>query len=58
MSYVIQRNSDRAFVARRPNPSSYTRSLQAASNWPTREAAEREACGNETVLSVEEAMIQ
>ena len=41
MSYVIQR-TDGAFVAPAGNRSSYTRELQHARTWGTREAAERE----------------
>lgn len=56
MPYIIVR-SDGAFVARSGNPSSYTRALQHARTWPTREAADRERCPeNETVQSVDEAM--
>lgn len=54
--YVIQRD-DGAFVSRPGSDHSYTRLLQQARTFATRDAAERERCpGNERVLSVEQAM--
>lgn len=54
--YVLVR-SDGAYVARPGSASSYTRSLQNARTYPTKEAAERDRCpGNETVVAVSEIM--
>ena len=54
--YVIRRD-DGAYVAPAGSRSSYTRALQDARTFPTREAAERDRCpGNERVLSIHEAM--
>lgn len=51
--YVIQR-TDGAFVARQGSRSSYTRNLQHARPFATREGAERECCpGNERVRHVD-----
>jgi hypothetical protein len=58
MSYVIQR-TDREndlYVSPQGSLRSYTPLLQGARVFPTREAAEREKCDNERVLSLEEAM--
>jgi len=50
--FVLQR-TDGAFVAPPGLPSSYTRNLQDARTFPTREAAERDRCpGNETIVPV------
>ena len=50
--YIIFRE-DGAYVAPSGLPSSYTRYLQNARVFRTREQAEKEACGNETVASVD-----
>jgi hypothetical protein len=58
MSYVIQR-TDRPndwYVSPPGSLASYTPKLQDARVFPTREAAELEKCGNERVLTLEEAM--
>lgn len=55
MSYVLQRIDDDAFVMPPGQAYSYTHKLQQARLFPTREAAQQEACGNERVLSLEEA---
>jgi hypothetical protein len=58
MSYVIQR-TDREndkYVALAGQTSSYVSKLQDARVFATREEADRECCGNERVLSLEEAM--
>jgi hypothetical protein len=49
VSYVIKRNEDGAYVAPRGSASSYTKQLQNARTFSTREEAERERCGNETI---------
>lgn len=50
--YVIRRQ-DGAFVAYPGMPSSYTWVLQDARLFHTRESAQQECCGNESVLSVD-----
>jgi len=51
MSYVIQRTTDGAYVARPGSRSSYVRELQHARVFLSREAAERERCpGNERIV--------
>jgi hypothetical protein len=52
--YVLTRNEDGAFVAPPGQRASYTFALQNAATYPTREAAERQACGNETARPVAE----
>jgi hypothetical protein len=53
MAYVIQRHDGR-FVARQGERHSYTKYLQHARPFGTREAAEAERCpGNETVVHVD-----
>lgn len=56
MLYVIQR-SDGVWVTRPGSKGSYTRFLQHARVFRTREEAERERCpGNERVIAVGEIM--
>jgi hypothetical protein len=59
MPYVIRRTDQGGgWVAdpQRNGGASYTRALQRARTYPTREQAERDRCpGNEVVESVEEA---
>lgn len=57
MSYVLQRLHDGAYVAPPGSAASYTRSLQLAHVFPSKEAAQRAACGNERVLPLEAAML-
>ena len=55
--YVIIRVTDKLFVSWPGTASSYTRMLQHARQWPTRETAERERCPeNERVISVDSVM--
>lgn len=54
--FVIIRNDDGKFVAKAGSLHSYTEKLQQARTWPTRWNALQEACENERVVSVEEAM--
>lgn len=55
MFYVIQRE-DGAYVAPPGQAHSYTRQLQNARTFDNREAAEREKCGNERIVPLEEAV--
>lgn len=50
MSYVIKRTPDGAYVARRGSASSYTRVLQHARAFSTREAAEADRCPDNEVI--------
>jgi hypothetical protein len=52
--YVIVRIEDGAFVAPSGSASSYTRALQDARVFASREQAERERCGNERVMRLED----
>jgi hypothetical protein len=55
--YIIKRMPDGAYVARPGSPSSYTKQLQTARTFPTREAAERDRCpGNEIVTTPDAEM--
>jgi len=54
MKYVLVRE-DGAYVAPSGSSASYTRALQNARTFPTREAAERERCGNERIQEHYEA---
>jgi hypothetical protein len=54
--YILVRD-DGAYVAPAGSRSSYTRELQHARTFATREAAERDRCpGNERVIPLEEAV--
>ena len=54
--YVIYNRSNGMYVAQ-PGNASYTKYLQKARRFDTREAANRDGvCGNEVVISLEEAM--
>lgn len=53
MSFIIQRQP-REYVTCPGAAKSYTSSLIRVRKWPTREAAEREACGNERVIDLRE----
>lgn len=55
MIYVIQR-TDGAYVARSGSKSSYTRNLQHARPFNSRESAQRECCDNERVRSVDDCI--
>ena len=48
--FVLWNLDQRRYVARPGEAHSFTRDLLKARRWRTREAAEREACGNERVL--------
>jgi hypothetical protein len=47
--FVIWNTTQRAYVAPAGGATSYTRRIEAARKWPTREAADRECCGDERV---------
>lgn len=44
------------FVAPGGSQHSYVKNLQDAKTWPTREAAQADACGNESVHHISEVM--
>lgn len=56
MSYIIKRSEDQKYVSKPGSERSYTARLQDARTWGTRADAEREACGNEYVISVADEM--
>lgn len=56
MNFVIRRNEDNAFVAKPGGIHSYTKYLQSAQVFASREAAEANACGNERVVTVIDAI--
>lgn len=49
--YVIRRNEDGAYVTPPGSQHSYTKDLRKARLFNTREEAERDKCGNETIAS-------
>lgn len=53
MAYVLKRHEDGAYVRPPGSRSSYTPSLQHARKFPSRAAAEAEACGNESAVPIE-----
>lgn len=55
MSYVLVRAEDGKYVAR-PGARSYTKALEGAQVFATREQAEAERCGNEMIRSVSELL--
>lgn len=56
MSLWILKRDDGAYVRPGGEQSSYSRRLQDAKTFATREEAEREACGNEHAVTVEGEM--
>lgn len=48
--FIIKRGDE--YVAK-PAERSYTKNLKLARTWPTREAAARERCSDETITTVE-----
>lgn len=60
MPYVLKRTPDGAYVAdprKNPTGRSYTRKLEHATVFPTREAADRDRCpGNEVIVSLDEVL--
>ena len=53
--YVIVRNEDVAYVAKSDYSSSYTKYLQHAQQFCTREEAEKQKCENERVIPFDKA---
>jgi hypothetical protein len=49
-AYVIRRNKDGAYVARPGAARSYTKILEDARGYDTLEDAQRDKCGNESVI--------
>lgn len=61
--YVLKRNTDsrnpgELYVAPLGRPAAYTNKLQHARVFTTLAEAEREKCGNETILPLDEAMLE
>lgn len=56
MLFVIQNDETGKLVAASGYEHSYTTFLQMARTFSTREAARKEACGNETVYDVQELL--
>lgn len=56
MPYILKRNEDGAYVARPGSRGSYTVRLQDARVFQTRDAAERDRCGNETITTPDAEM--
>lgn len=54
--YVLRRIPDGAYVSRPGSEHSYTKNLERAETFPTREAAALASCGNERPVSVDEIM--
>jgi hypothetical protein len=52
MPFIIKRDGDGKMVARPGSAHSYTSDPERARVFDTREAAERECCGNEQVVDV------
>jgi putative intracellular protease/amidase len=50
--YVLRRNEDGKYVAPSGSKNSYTSKLENARRYPSKEVAEADACGNETVVSI------
>lgn len=50
MTWVLRRNEDGKFVTPPGSEKSYTPAIQRAATWPTKEAAEANACGNERAV--------
>ena len=48
--YVIRNNDTGRYVAQPGSQSSYTNKVANARRFPTKEAAQADACGNETVI--------
>ena len=52
MTFVLQRHEDGKFVATSGSKHSYTNNIRVARTWATREAAQADACGNESARDV------
>lgn len=55
MTYVLRRHEDGKFVTPPGSAKSYTARLRDARRFATKEAAEADACGNESAVRYEEA---
>lgn len=55
MSYVLKKNGAGLFVTPPGSAASYTPDLRRARRYETKEAAERDACGNETAIAYDQA---
>jgi hypothetical protein len=53
--YIIKRNEDGKYVAQSGSKSSYTTKLENARIYSTHDAAQADACGNETVIDLRNA---
>ncbi len=51
--YLLKRIEDGRFVAKSGRENSYTRNINDVKIFPTREAAERNRCGNEIIVPIE-----
>lgn len=58
MRYLLRKNEDGLFVAQPGSRSSYTPYLQRAQFFSSREEAQRQACGNETVTTLDDIIEQ
>lgn len=54
--YLLKRIEDGRFVAKGGREASYTRNIEAVKIFTTREAAEKERCGNEVIVPLEDLM--
>ena len=54
--YVIRRNEDGKYVSRPSSEHSYTRRLEDAQAFQSREIAEGNACENEHVMSISDML--
>lgn len=55
MMYVLRNVDNGKYVAPSGSTNSYTERLQNARVFPTREAAQADACGNDRVVAVRDA---
>jgi hypothetical protein len=56
MNGFVLKRTDGQFVTPPGSQRSYTNSLQSARIFPTREAAQQDACGNETVVPLDQLL--
>lgn len=54
--YIIKRIDDGKYVAAQGSKSSYTTNIAKARRFAVRDDAVRDCCGNERVVSIEEAL--
>lgn len=54
--YVLRRHGDGAYVRPPGSPGSYTNRIEFARIFPSREAAAKDACGNESAVAVDEVL--